>query len=101
MSSSQSNFSPDFFNTAGAVFAVFIFAKFVSHRSRRARKPDKSSNWDGPGIFHAVCVIAASIGLVLAMLITELQWDSLWADILVWIALAIAGVILLWDVIVE
>jgi hypothetical protein len=104
-------FSPDFFNNAAAVFAILIFAKFVAHRARRARQQASAGQqasarplqkrWDLPAQLHALCVVVASTGLILAMLVTEMQWTSAWLHAWIWIALAIAGLILLGDLIFE
>jgi hypothetical protein len=104
MPSNHEEFSPDFFNNAAAIFAILIFAKSVSHRSRRDTTQAARlclNRWTLQKALLVVCGVVSSLGLAVALLTTEMQWKELWADVIVWIALATAGSILIWDEILE
>lgn len=90
MSGNEAGFSADFFNNSAAVFAILIFTKSVSYRSYSDRAKHEK-------VLHGVCVVVASLGLVVALLTTEMKWTEPWTNVIVWLALIIAGIILVWD----
>jgi hypothetical protein len=61
----------DFYAGAIAMFAVVLFAKFVTHHVSHKGKsvPSKSSWCRGWCWFHVVCVLAAWVGLAVSLYI--------------------------------
>jgi hypothetical protein len=90
---------PDFFNNVAAVAVVLMFAKVVSHRSRKARS-GAVRTWVLAG-FHVLAVIAATVTLFVCLKATEdpttgTDWHNA-----AWTALGITGAILVIDVILD
>ena len=67
-------FSPDFYNNVAAVAVVLMFAKVVTHRSRKAHHgPEWTSILAG---FHIVAVLAAIVTVVVCLKATDSGSDT-------------------------
>ena len=97
MSGTADQFTADFFNNVAAVSIVLLFAKIVSHRTRR--EPARSNT--AIKMLHAVCIVAAAVGLVVGLVATDIKSDSLALRVLAWVALAVAGLVLIVDLLAE
>jgi uncharacterized membrane protein len=91
-------FMADFPNNVAAVAVVLLFAKLVTHRSRKVRAEGDSRVWILFGV-HVIAVLAAATSVVLALAAVYERSDEL-IDF-AWSGAAIAGVILILDVLVE
>jgi|SoimicMinimDraft_17_1059745.scaffolds.fasta_scaffold76948_1 hypothetical protein len=93
-------FSPDFYNNVAAVAVVLMFAKVVTHRSRKAHHgPEWTSILAG---FHIVAVLAAIVTVVVCLKATDSgsDTDHVWRNT-AWVFLALTGGILAIDVIAD
>lgn len=86
----------DFYNNIAAVAAVLMFAKFVTHRTRKGQKPGSERWLFG---FHFIGVAAAAVAILVALSATaDGATDS---RILEWVSLGLSGLILVVDVLVD
>ncbi|MCW2517021.1 MAG: hypothetical protein JWR11_6063 [Mycobacterium sp.] len=91
-------FVADFANNVAAVAVVLLFAKLVTHRSRKLRAEDDPRIWILFAV-HVVAVVAAAAAVVLSLAAVYRKCDAL-GDV-AWWAAAVAGVILIIDVLIE
>jgi undecaprenyl pyrophosphate phosphatase UppP len=84
---------PDFFNNVAAVAVVLMFTKIVTHRSRT----DKPTSTRNVAAYHVATVIATACAIVVALIATEVQSQAIGFHILAWLALGVAGLILIID----
>ncbi len=86
----QVNTSNDFFNNVVTLSSIVLFAKFVTHRSRRGL-----AGWTTYGI-HAVCIVCSVVAITLALIGVE-KAGGLRSSLRVWTAsrgvVGIVGVI--------
>jgi mannose-6-phosphate isomerase-like protein (cupin superfamily) len=71
---------------------VVLFAKFVTHRTRKGR-PSPRATW-----LHFLCATFAAFGLVSALIGTELESDRFDIHGMVWVGTGVSFAILLGDV---
>jgi hypothetical protein len=86
-------YSADFFNNIAAVCVVLLFAKFVTHRSRTP-----GGRQTGVLVLHVVCVVAAAVGTVFALIATVRQSAAPGLTVTAWVSLGVAGLTLMFDV---
>jgi hypothetical protein len=96
----SADFAPDFFNNVAAIAVVLVFAKLVTHRSRV-----NTTRSDRERIilfsFHLLAVVAATVAALAAIIGLRGRSVSGVIDWLAWGGVAIAGLILVGDALVE
>lgn len=91
---------PDFFNNVAAVAVVLMFAKVVTHRSRKA---DYASRWTIVLVgLHVLAVLSAVASVAFCLLATDGRstTGADWRNA-AWISLILAGGVLVFDVILD
>jgi hypothetical protein len=115
-------FAPDFFNNLAAVSTVLLFAKVFTHRSRKPARPTVQGGSadskdhervslvvivaryvarEAQAVAHVACVVSAGVSLTVALVAVERESDWTGLHMAGWIALVIAGLILIVDLLVE
>jgi cytosine/uracil/thiamine/allantoin permease len=97
----ETAFTPDFFNSVASVAVVLMFAKFVTHRSRKPRHGRKGTGEVVLIGCHIAAVLAALIATVASLVAVDQQDVSPYWRLAGWWGLAIAGSLLVGDVLVE
>ena len=92
-------FAPDFFNNVAAIAVVLMFAKLVTHRSRRTHRTGAEVKW--LLLLHLACLGAAGVAVVVSMIAVSTESTDEWLQRSGWIAVAVAGLIVIGDVAVE
>lgn len=89
------NSSVDFFAAVVALSSVMLFTKFVTHRTRDESQPVSRRLH----CLHVFCVLASGVAAGFALYGLEIDDADppLWLHVVTYIAVAIAGLILVWD----
>ena len=94
----QPESAPDFFNNVAAIAVVLMFTKVVTHRLRKFRRKE----WTRAlAILHAIAVVSAAVAVTASLIATDIDSVPNCLHIAAWAGLAVAGIILIADIIID
>jgi hypothetical protein len=96
MGCANSDFQADFFNNIAAIAIVLLFAKVVTHRTRKG-----SSARGSLALLHRVSMIGAGLAIAVSLWATDTRRVEPGFHTAAWWFLAAAGVGLLADTLIE